>query len=118
MNLELGISDKVFVFIDIVVLMVLGEVSFLSVFVLAAKICSEGVEATFFAAFMFFFNVGGVMSEFLGVGLIKLFGVIVDNFDNFFLLLFICFVIGLFSFVVINFIDEVKDDDADDVELV
>lgn len=116
MNLELGISDKVFALTDTAVLTVLGEVSFLPVLVLAAKICPEGVEATFFAALMSLFNAGGVTSEFLGAGLTKSLGVTADNFDNLFLLLSICLVTGLLPLAAINLIDEVKDDDADDVE--
>ena len=61
-NRELGISDQFFSLGDTVVLTVLGEVSFLPVLVLAAKVCPEGVEATLFAALMSVFNAGGVAS--------------------------------------------------------
>jgi hypothetical protein len=65
---------------------------------------------------MSLFNAGGVTSEFLGAGLTKSLGVTADNFDNLFLLLSICLVTGLLPLAAINLIDEVKDDDADDVE--
>ena len=58
-NRELGVPDQLFALGDTVVLTVLGEVSFLPVLVLAAKICPEGVEATLFAALMSVFNAGG-----------------------------------------------------------
>jgi len=121
MNLELGISDKLFALTDTAVLTVLGEVSFLPVLVLAAKICPEGVEATFFAALMSLFNAGGVTSEFLGAGLTKYLGVTADNFDNLFLLLTICLGTGLLPLFALNLIDEVSDDDVeggdgDDIE--
>jgi len=112
MNLELGISDKLFALTDTAVLTVLGEVSFLPVLVLAAKICPEGVEATFFAALMSLFNAGGVTSEFLGAGLTQSLGVTADNFDNLFLLVLICNVTGLLPLAALKLIDEVKEDDA------
>jgi len=114
MNLELGISDKLFALTDTAVLTVLGEVSFLPVLVLAAKICPEGVEATFFAALMSLFNAGGVTSEFLGAGLTKSLGVTADNFDNLFTLVAICCASGLLPLFAINLIDEVRDDVEDD----
>ena len=114
MNLELGISDKLFALTDTAVLTVLGEVSFLPVLVLAAKICPEGVEATFFAALMSLFNAGGVTSEFLGAGLTKYLGVTADNFDNLFLLLTICLGTGLLPLFALNLIDEVSDDGEGD----
>lgn len=110
MNLELGISDKVFALTDTAVLTVLGEVSFLPVLVLAAKLCPEGVEATFFAALMSLFNAGGVTSEFLGAGLTKQLGVTADNFDNLFLLASICIVCNLLPLAAINLVDEAKDE--------
>jgi len=108
MNLELGISDKLFALTDTAVLTVLGEVSFLPVLVLAAKICPEGIEATFFAALMSLFNAGGVTSEFLGAGLTKTLGVTADNFDNLFLLVLICNVASLLPLAALNLVDEVK----------
>ena len=117
MNLELGISDKMFALTDTAVLTVLGEVSFLPVLVLAAKLCPEGVEATFFAALMSLFNAGGVTSEFLGAGLTKSLGVTADNFDNLFLLVSICLVTGLLPLAAINLVDEVKEEAATDVDL-
>jgi hypothetical protein len=80
--------------------------------VLAAKICPEGVEATFFAALMSLFNAGGVTSEFLGAGLTQSLGVTADNFDNLFLLVLICNVTGLLPLAALKLIDEVKEDDA------
>jgi len=109
MNLELGISDKMFALTDTAVLTVLGEVSFLPVLVLAAKLCPEGVEATFFAALMSLFNAGGMTSEFLGAGLTKSLGVTADNFDNLFLLVSICLLTGLLPLAAINLVDEVKE---------
>mmetsp|Transcript_6600 Transcript_6600/g.22736 ORF Transcript_6600/g.22736 Transcript_6600/m.22736 type:complete len:588 (-) Transcript_6600:3150-4913(-) len=89
-NQQLGISNEWFVLGDSVVLTVLGQVSFMPVLVLAAKICPEGVEATLFAALMSILNAGGVSSGILGGLLTDYLGVTADNFDNLFWLVLIC----------------------------
>ena len=59
-NRELGISDKFFSLGDSVILTVLGQLAFMPILVLAARICPPGVEATLFAGLMSIFNAGGV----------------------------------------------------------
>ncbi|KAL0414516.1 UNVERIFIED_CONTAM: Folate-biopterin transporter 1, chloroplastic [Sesamum radiatum] len=49
LNRQFGISDEWFAIGDSMILTVLGQVSFMPVLVLAAKICPEGMEATLFA---------------------------------------------------------------------
>lgn len=48
-NRQLGLSDELFALGDSAILTVLGQVSFMPVLVLAARLCPEGVEATLFA---------------------------------------------------------------------
>ena len=107
-NRELGISDELFALTDSAVLTVLGEISFLPVLVLAAKICPKGVEATLFASLMSLFNFGGVTSQFLGAGLTEKLGVTADNFDNLFELVAICNFTTLLPLAAIGFLNEVE----------
>ncbi|GFQ08549.1 folate-biopterin transporter 1 chloroplastic, partial [Phtheirospermum japonicum] len=61
LNRKLGISDEWFAIGDSLIITVLGQVSFMPVLVLAAKLCPEGMEATLFATLMSISN-GGVFS--------------------------------------------------------
>ena len=49
LNRQWGLSDELFALGDSAILTVLGQVSFMPVLVLAARLCPEGVEATLFA---------------------------------------------------------------------
>ena len=113
-NRELGISDELFALTDSAVLTVLGEISFLPVLVLAAKICPKGVEATLFASLMSLFNFGGVTSQFLGAGLTEKLGVTADNFDHLFELVAICNFTTLLPLVAIEFLNDVEEREEDD----
>ena len=81
-NRTLGISDQVFALGDSALLTVLGQVSFMPVLVLAAKLCPTGVEATLFATLMSMLNGGSFLGSAMGSGLTELFGVTAENFDN------------------------------------
>ncbi len=81
-NRTLGISDQVFALGDSALLTVLGQVSFMPVLVLAAKLCPTGVEATLFATLMSMLNGGSFLGAAMGSGLTGLFGVTAENFDN------------------------------------
>ncbi|XP_024530075.1 folate-biopterin transporter 1, chloroplastic isoform X1 [Selaginella moellendorffii] len=81
-NRSLGISDEWFSMGDSLVLTVLGQVSFMPVLVLAAKLCPPGVEATLFATLMSISNGAGVLGGLMGAGLTQLLGVSSHNFDN------------------------------------
>lgn len=112
-NRELGISDQFFSLGDTVVLTVLGEVSFLPVLVLAAKVCPEGVEATLFAALMSVFNAGGVASGALGAALTSALGVTSENFDNLFELVLLCNLSSLVPLLGLGWLDEAEGDDSE-----
>lgn len=89
-NKQLGISNEWFAVGDTLILTVLGQVSFMPVLVLAARICPPGVEATLFATLMSISNGGGVCGGLLGAWLTQFLGVTSQNFDNLALLLIIC----------------------------
>lgn len=111
-NRELGISDQFFSLGDTVVLTVLGEVSFLPVLVLAAKVCPEGVEATLFAALMSVFNAGGVASGALGAALTSALGVTSENFENLFELVLLCNLSSLVPLLGLGWLDEAEGDES------
>lgn len=90
MSESMGIPNEAFAVADSVALAVVGQVAFMPVLVLAARVCPEGVEATLFALLMSICNSGAVSSGFLGGQLTDTLGVTKDNFDNLPLLLTIC----------------------------
>eukprot|EP00803_Ostreobium_quekettii_P005425 evm.model.scf_298.14 EVM.evm.TU.scf_298.14 scf_298:90564-95590(-) len=95
MNLAWGLSDQLFVVGDSVLLDVLGQVSFMPVLVLAARLCPEGVEASLFALLMSILNGGTFTSQGLGGLLTRWLGVTSDDFTNLALLVAVCVVSSL-----------------------
>lgn len=75
MNLRVGISDKAFVLGDEALIPLLRRFAAIPFFVLAAKVCPEKCEATLFALLMALSNFGGDVGSYMGVGLLKAFGV-------------------------------------------
>lgn len=71
LNRQLGLSNELFALGDSALLTVLGQVSFMPVLVLAARICPEGVEATLFATLMSILNGGAFLGSALGSLLTK-----------------------------------------------
>lgn len=81
-NRSLGIDDHWFSLGDSLVLTVMGEIAFMPVLVLSARICPPGVEATLFALLMSVLNLAGLLSSELGALLTHWFGVSETQFDN------------------------------------
>ena len=73
-NLELGVSDKWFIYGDACFATVVARFQAMPMFVLAAKLCPPGVEATLFALNMGLSNFGGSVGGFLGKGLLDALG--------------------------------------------
>ena len=71
LNTQIGLSDKLFVLGDSAILQAIGQVAFMPVLVLAARLCPEGIEATLFALIMSINNGGGVVGNLLGKRLIS-----------------------------------------------
>lgn len=115
-NEKLGISNEVFALGDSALLTVLGQVSFMPVLVLAARLCPEGVEATLFATLMSLLNGGSFLGSALGSGLTSWpFGVTADNFDNLAPLVALCTFLTLaplpFLRLLPRSIDETKENE-------
>jgi folate/biopterin transporter len=85
-NRAIGIDDQWFSLGDSLILTVAGEIAFMPVLVLAARICPEGIEATLFALLMSVINLAGLVSQEGGALLTHWLGVTESNFDNLWLL--------------------------------
>jgi folate/biopterin transporter len=85
-NRALGIDDHWFSLGDSLILTVMGQIAFMPVLVLSARLCPLGVEATFFALLMSVWNLAGLVSHELGALLTHLLGVTETQFDRLWLL--------------------------------
>jgi folate/biopterin transporter len=81
-NRALGISDRWFSMGDSLVLTVMGQIAFMPVLVLAARLCPPGVEATLFALLMSVVNLAGLLSYESGALLMHWMGITENNFSN------------------------------------
>lgn len=81
-NRSLGIDDRWFSLGDSLILTVMGQIAFMPVLVLAARLCPPGVEATLFALLMSVVNLSGLVSYELGALIMHWLGVTDKNFDN------------------------------------
>ncbi len=88
-NRTLGIDDRWFSLGDSLVLTVMGQIAFMPVLVLAARLCPSGVEATLFALLMSVVNLSGLVSYEFGALLTHWLGVTDTNFDNLWILVLI-----------------------------
>ncbi len=88
-NRMLGIDDRWFSLGDSLVLTVMGQIAFMPVLVLAARLCPPGVEATLFALLMSVVNLAGLVSYEGGALLTHWFGVTDTNFDRLWLLVLV-----------------------------
>ena len=85
-NRAIGIGDEWFSLGDSLVLTVMGQIAFMPVLVLSARLCPVGVEATLFALLMSILNLAGLLSHELGAVLTHWLGVTETNFENLWLL--------------------------------
>ncbi|WP_392407556.1 folate/biopterin family MFS transporter [Chlorogloeopsis fritschii] len=88
-NRALGIDNHWFSLGDSLILTVMGQIAYMPVLVLAARLCPSGVEATLFALLMSVTNLAGLLSYELGAGLMHLLGVTETNFDKLWLLVLV-----------------------------
>ena len=88
-NRALGIDDRWFSLGDSLILTVVGQITWMPVLVLSARLCPKGVEATLFALLMSIWNLSGLLSHELGALLTSWLGVTEHNFDRLWLLVII-----------------------------
>ena len=103
-NRALGIDDHWFSLGDSLILTVMGQIAYMPVLVLAARICPPGVEATLFALLMSVTNLAGLVSHELGAVLMHYLGVTETNFDNLWLLVTITNLSTLLPLPFINWL--------------
>ncbi len=88
-NRSLGIDDHWFALGDSLILTVMGQLTFMPVLILAARLCPPGIEATLFAMLMSVLNLSGLVSKEGGAILTHFLGVTETNFDQLWLLVLI-----------------------------
>eukprot|EP00474_Spongospora_subterranea_P000313 CRZ00771.1 hypothetical protein [Spongospora subterranea] len=106
-NKGLGIPDSLFIFADTVALAIFRELILMPIIVLSSRIVPDGSEGPVYAMIMSFWNLGRVISEETGAGLIFVFGVTSDNYDRLWLVVLICNMILLAPILFLNMLPDV-----------
>ncbi len=88
-NRILGIDDHWFSLGDSLILTVMGQISYMPVLVLAARLCPPGVEATLFALLMSISNLAAMVSYEFGAIIMHWLGITETNFELLWLLVII-----------------------------
>lgn len=105
-NRSLGIGDRWFSLGDSLVLTVMGQIAYMPVLVLAARLCPPGVEATLFALLMSVSNLASMVSYQLGAALMHLLGIAQTNFDNLWILVIIANLSTLLPLPFLNWLPD------------
>jgi hypothetical protein len=101
-NRTLGIDDHWFSLGDSLILTVMGQIAFMPILVLSARLCPVGVEASLFALLMSVYNLAGLLSHEMGALLTHWLGVTETNFDKLWLLLVITNLSSLLPLLFLN----------------
>jgi folate/biopterin transporter len=101
-NRSLGIDDHWFALGDSLILTVMGQLTFMPILVLAARLCPPGIEATLFALLMSVLNLSGLVSKEGGAILTHILGITDTNFDKLWLLVLISNLTSLLPLIFIN----------------
>jgi hypothetical protein len=88
-NRAIGIDDRWFSLGDSLILTVMGQIAYMPVLVLAARLCPPGVEATLFALLMSVTNLAALLSYEFGAVMMHWLGVTETNFERLWLLVII-----------------------------
>ncbi len=105
-NRMLGINDYWFSLGDSLILTVMGQIAFMPILVLSARLCPSGIEATFFALLMSIWNLSGLLSGEGGALLTHWLGVSEHNFDRLWLLVLITNLSTLLPLPLIRWLPE------------
>lgn len=114
-NRSLGIDDRWFSLGDNLILTVIGQITWMPVLVLSARLCPEGIEATLFALLMSIWNLSGLVSQELGALLTSWLGVTETNFDNLWLLVIITNLSTLFPLPFLGWLPAVDPKEMEEV---
>lgn len=105
-NRVLGIDDHWFSLGDSLILTVMGQIAYMPVLVLAARLCPPGVEATLFALLMSVTNLAGLLSYEFGALLMHWLGITENNFQYLWLLVVIANLSTLLPLPFINWLPQ------------
>jgi BT1 family len=92
----------------------MGQIAFMPVLVLAARLCPPGVEATLFALLMSIYNLAGFLSYESGALLMHWLGVDETNFTNLWLVVVITNLTTLLPLPLIGWLPGADDDSDQD----
>ncbi|MGB3239507.1 MAG: folate/biopterin family MFS transporter [Geitlerinemataceae cyanobacterium] len=109
-NRAIGIDDHWFSLGDSLVLTVMGQIAFMPVLVLAARLCPPGVEATLFALLMSVTNLAHLISYEFGAVLMHAMGITETNFDRLWLLVTITNLSTLLPLPFINWLPDNREE--------
>ena len=113
-NRIIGISDRIFSLGDSLILTVMGQITWMPVLVLSARLCPKGIEATLFALLMSIWNLSLLLSHEISAVLTSWLGVTETNFDNLWLLVIIT---NLSTLLPLPFIGWLPKSDPQEIEL-
>ena len=105
-NRAIGIDDHWFSIGDSLILTVMGQIAYMPVLILAARLCPPGVEATLFALLMSVSNLASLLSYEFGAVLTHWFGVTEENFNHLWLLVVVTNLSTLLPLPLINWLPE------------
>ncbi|MFB2937192.1 folate/biopterin family MFS transporter [Aerosakkonemataceae cyanobacterium BLCC-F154] len=103
-NRALGIDDHWFSLGDSLILTVMGQIAYMPVLVLAARLCPPGVEATLFALLMSVTNLAHLLSYEFGALLMHWLGITEHNFQSLWILVVIANLSTLIPLPFINWL--------------
>lgn len=103
-NRAIGIDDHWFSLGDSLILTVMGQIAYMPVLILAARLCPPGVEATLFALLMSVSNLASLLSYEFGAVLTHWFGVTEENFNHLWLLVVVTNLSTLLPLPLINWL--------------
>lgn len=107
-NRIIGIPDTWFAILDDIVLSIFGQITFMPIMILAAKMCPPGTEAMLYAAIMSANNLSGSISKILGGFLMKSMQITDHDFTNLPLLMTITNLSGLIPLLFLNYVPREK----------
>jgi folate/biopterin transporter len=108
-NRAVGIPDEWFAVVDDIVLSIFGQLTFMPLLVLAAKMCPVGVEAMLYATIMSANNLSGNIGRVLGGLLTQMMGITNTDFSNLPWLLVITNLTGLIPLAFLHLIPEKRE---------
>jgi folate/biopterin transporter len=113
-NRTIGIDDRWFSLGDSLILTVMGQIAYMPVLVLAARLCPRGIEATLFALLMSISNLAGLVSYELGAVITHWLGITETNFE---FLWFLVIVTNLSTLLPLPFLNWLPAADSQDGEV-